>query len=354
MSGNPLEIDIFKAAGYSGSGVPMGPNAGDFDGIDPYQPFVEWDTRRNETGPAEFMKYGKAPMNADVVEISGVDNIPQQYMCLPWEDESDRFVLPHMLAFALKEYDCIENTTVILTLPKLNQVLYESYHDFRKLVDDNDSITVNFDVLLKKYGEAALEMAHDKQKNGEKVQNPELEKFFKMSTEDFYCWLTKYGIMSRISYLGVINNVSRAISLENIHQTGQYTTVNVVMGKRCEVANVFGDVDHVTSGSRLWLILRRKSTIKNGNVEYREFHVVPHGCRYKDFPRQLDLQYIDPSGRYFRGEKWTIGKVLTPGSFSPQKGQMESASNCGLFCNERSAYETHLGLPTMYIAAGFK
>ena len=359
MSGlHPMSAEIMnQQPNYPGGGFPAGPIS--FPNIQPSGPFAEWYPRgatSSLSGVAGFID--SQPVNGDVTEIYGIDNIPKQFLCAPWEDESERFIMPGMIAFCVKEYDAIESTSLILTLSKVNQVMYDAYNDFDELVKYGDLEANEFKGYLELFGEKALEMYHQHLKKPTAEVDPTLEgklkRFQELAVKDHYCWLTKFGILNKIEYLGVVNNTNRAISLEGIRQNNHYVNVNVIMGKRCEVANLFGDLEHVDTGSKLWLLLRRKARIANGEITYKEFTIVPHGCRYKDYPRQLDEEYKDPSGRFVRGWHWTVGSVLNPPRFSPQNSQITTASNTGNLLSERLAYEEHALLPTMYVALGFK
>ena len=320
-------------------------------------PYTDFSPGSNPYGSVGFID--SVPQNGDVTEIYGIDNIPQQFTCAPWDDESERYIMPGMMAFCVKQWDQVEGTTLILTLPKLNQVLQEAYNDFEELLNDQDQRAIQFSGYLIKYGERALEQYHQQVKRGTLETIPkdisaDLKNFHDMATQDHFCYLTKFGILSKIEYLGVVNNTNRAISLEGYRQNNHYQQVNVIMAKRAEVSNLFGCAENVTTGSILWLLLRRKPKTVQGEIKYAEFYVVPHGCKEKRHTRLLDVEYKDPSGDFVQGHHWTVGSVLIPGNSSPTQARIMAAANIGYNCSENLAYNEHATLPTLYVALGFR
>jgi len=360
MATHPMAAEILRNQPLSPGGGIQGVGPTSFPNFDAGSgPFTEFEPAGAANGVGRLANFiNSVPRDGDVTEIYGIDNIPQQFFCAPWDDESERYIMPGMMAFCVQEMDKIENTALILTLPKLNQVLREAYDDLEILLKDGDAHAVRFNKYLTEFGERALEEYNQLKKRNQLdliLDRPgERKDFFEMSTQDHFCWLTKYGILNKIQYLGVVNNTNRAISLEGYRQNNNYVHVNVIMGKRAEVSNLFGDLEHVTSGSILWLLLRRKLRNVAGEAKFCEFVVVPHGCTEKRHPRLLDEEYMDPSGNLMRGYHWTVGSVLVPGDYSPQQSQISAASNSGYMCSENLAYKEHATLPTMYVALGFR
>jgi hypothetical protein len=150
-------------------------------------------------------------------------------------------------------------------------------------------------------------------------------------------------------------NTSRAIGLETLDMTrnsDHYTNVNVCLAKRARVANVFGSANEIKTGSKLWLILKRKATPFGDKVG--PFCIVPGGSAVNDYPLESQLEYEDPGERTERAYFWRVGNVLRQGDSSPAAISIQQAANTGMNCSEKQAYESHGTLPVLYVAIGFK
>jgi hypothetical protein len=374
---NPAVGDIFSVGGNPYMGV------NDIYGIsqsDANAPGVSWaptgaDNALAVNTAAQSMNFGVPPLSQTVTEL-GIDFIQYTYLAPPWEDDTNKYIMPEMLAFSVNELDTEANSTTILTLPKINQIMYEAWSDVKAVAVEGDPNSVEdaikFIKYLNKYGEEAIEMYHrarknprlmkmlekDSEGNPKNVPNPlqEIRELYHLSLQDVFCWCTRFGIMNKVTFLGVVINTNRAVSLEteehyNNHQ--HYCDVNVGFAKRLFVANVFGPNDQVTTGSKLFLNLKRKKTQTSGKVSFEEYYVMPLGTK-EDYCRQIDRSYTDPSGRHMNGHSWMVGTVMVPGIRTPNMTSVANAANIGIRCNERAAYESHGSLPTLTVAVGFK
>lgn len=372
---NPGLADIF-GAGFPYAGIGAGPVTSNFGLSDPNVPMVSWAPQGNTgdmQGPASFLDYGKAPTSHGHISLKSFDFIQYTYLCPPFGDANETLIMPDMLVFTVNEMDSEEGSTNVFTLPKVNQLAHDAYKDFLDFTRENDSNyfqeAADFKGYMTRYGEKGLETYHRAQFNkaqGDTVLMKDLEdagvandlkRYYELATNDVYCWLTRFGILSRISFAGSVINVNRGTSLEEIDMTRyteHYTQVNVCLAKRGRVANVFGSADRITTGSKLWIILRRKRVLTTSGTRYDEFQFVPGGDTLEDYPSQGDLSYVDDSGRACVGHVWRVGVVITPGNFSPQPISRDTAANLGVNCSERQAYEAHGTLPVLYVALGFK
>lgn len=318
---------------------------------------------------AQHFNFGQAPSIQNGQMDLETTPIPYTYLCPPGGDDADmRYAMPDMPAFSINHFDPDEGSTTVVTLAKLNQYMHEAYKDFEEASEPNspDSFqdAIDFRRYLETLGERALETFHQARKHPNFMKKLEdapsftdLEHFYRLSTQDMFCWLTKFGILSKINYLGPILTVNRDVTLEAENNTlgmDHYTVLNVALAKRCSIANIFGDADAVTTGTVLWLKLVRKEVSVRGKVEFQEFYIVPEGNKLWSHPSMASLSYTDPSGRAMFGHRFCVGKVLTPGKRSPNPVAMQNTANIGIYVNEKMAYEDHGTLPVLQIAAGFK
>ena len=372
MMNNPGSADIFSVGGnpYFGSD--------DIYGVgNPNVPNVSFEPSSNPGNPAvndvaSALGNGIPSGSLNTIEL-GTDFIQYTYMAPPWEDQTNKYIMPEMPAFAVKELDTEQNSTTVLTLAKLNQILQTSWQDFMEVSDTTNADTyqnaVTFRGFLEKYGERALETYAKARMNpvllarlekdsadAKTDEFKDLQEFYRMSTQDVFCWCTRFGILNKINFLGIVINTNRAVSLELADETDyhdHYTEVNVGYAKRLYVANIFGPSDRVTTGSKLFLNLRRKRVTQRGKIFFGEYQVLPHGTT-EDYCRQAERSYTDPSGRPMNGHSWMVGTVMVPGTRTPNATAAINAANVGVRCNERAAYESHGTLPTLTVAVGFK
>lgn len=362
---NPALPDIYSVGRYA-----EGQWFSDFNSIQgPNVPSTTWEPSVGPMGEvvtealARWTNGGIPPKSSMGVDIKAFDFIQRQYMCSPYHDESNRLIMPEMLCFTVNYFDPHTGSVQVLTLSKVNQILHEHWEEFEETSVPGSYNFVprngKFRDYLVKYGESGLENFHYADRNGraEEFYGDEASKmreFREMALEDDYHWLTKFGILRHISFAGSVINTTRAVGLEtmdNTAHTDHYTQVNVCLAKRGRVANVFGPASRIKTGSKLWMVLRRKPRPDGTSGA---FHIVPWGSHIQDYPLAAQLEFRDLDGNMVRGHYWRVGVVLRGADDSPAEVSMQKASNLGLYCSERAAYEAHGTLPTLYVALGFK
>lgn len=375
MSYNPLQSEItrFRGAASLLGGVPAG-----VTGPMPVPGSLNFGTNVMFTGEgtgaaaqvASDFDFGTPP-SIQNHEID-LETIPIQctYLCPPGGPDADmRYAMPEMPAFSINFFDQYEGSTPVVTLAKLNQYLHDAYNDFERASSPNSADSYQqaetFRRYLETYGERGLEIVHQTRNNAslsawyEKHATDwsKMLEFYSMATQDLFCWQTKFGILSKVNYLGPLIGVGRDVSLEAENNTfgmDHYAMLNVALAKRCAMGNIFGGLDKVTVSVVLWFVLTRKRVIKNGKAEFAEFVVLPFGDKKEQCPMLGMMSYTDMSGRACFGHRFNVGKVMAPGKRNPNPVAMQNAANTGLTCNERLAYEDHGALPTLQIMAGFK
>lgn len=310
-----------------------------------------------------FLNNGQMPKVTSNTTLKSVDVIQQQFSCPPWLDGAEKYMMPEMLCFATNEPTLDGSATVINTLPHANQLMYDAHVDFERMVADGEEPAVTFKRLLEKHGEVGLELYHQARSMNETgrstkfwqdvFSSSELRQLYALSTQDMYCYLTRFGILSKLSYLGAIINLNRATNNEQMDRTEyteHYTVVNVCMALRARVGNVFGSAEHVTTGTKLWLKLTRK---RGQDGTFREYCIVPGGTKYLAKPLQLhDLAYFDRSGRAMTAHVWPVGVVNYPGPNPPSPSVGSEAANTGNVVNEQKAYNAHALVPTIWVSLG--
>jgi len=352
--------DIMSAGRYA-----EGTWMSDIGGVrGPNVPSVTWEPSVGPMGQVTtdamnaFTRGGQPPTSSMGVDIKSFDFIQKQFMCAPYHDESNRLIMPDMLCFTVNMQDPDTGSSQVMTLSKVNQTMHEEWNTFYEFASqpaNRQTREGRFLTALEAYGEVGLMNYHRAKLEGREKDYANLKEFYEMSLEDDFHWLTRFGILNHISFAGSVINTTRAIGLETMDMTkhsDHYTNVNVCLAKRARVANVFGSSSEIKTGSKLWLILKRKATPFGSKVG--PFCIVPGGSAVNDYPLESELEYEDPNERTERAFFWRVGNVLRQGDSSPAHISIQQAANIGMACSEKQAYESHGTLPVLYVAIGFK
>lgn len=228
--------------------------------------------------------------------------------------------------------------------------------------------TLEFKNLLLEYGEEGLLMYHKafhhyepslalRRYIDQSGKTAALEKMYSIAREDMYCWVTMFAILKKVSFLGSIVSVSRATSMEELdltRNTEHYTNLGICRALRGKMGNVFGDSEKVTTGTKLFLNLVRHRCHKKGVLKYEHFKIVPYGDKLFMRPPQNITTFQDYRGMLVGGHSWSVGVVVQPGTYSPNKTAVDGAANVGWQKSERLAYENHGSLPELEVLIGFK
>lgn len=375
MSIASSEIDAVRntRAGWS-----TGPEPGNFGITQVPAPGFQWAPTGANTdvaGAARALDNGEPPLESTVVTLDSFEHISYQYLApSSLGDGSDLLIMSRMLVFIAKEHNLDDESTVCIPLHKLNKLSQQQWNDFVR--DTTGDATINpyynpekalFKRCLELLGEHTLEAyAHQRHKgdpynlcerfetNALRFKGCDLRQFFTLSTQPGYCYLTRYGWLSRVSWGGPVVNTNHAESLMQQDDTPQrehYLQINVGYAKRIECAQNFGPNDEIMAGSRLWITLTRKPCPEG---KFGAFVLRPGGSKVRDHPSNSDRCYLDESGRLCRGYVWKVGIVTQAAQEAPSVTAQERANCTGEAQDELLAYQMHAGLPSMWIACGYK
>jgi len=203
------------------------------------------------------------------------------------------------------------------------------------------------------YGEKGLNAYARAHARGDKQMMDKLSEvkmFWERSTMPGYCYLTTYGILQRLNFLGFIEATSRAIGRESEDYTSweqHQISLSVALAKKTNVANIFGSANQTSPSARLWICLTRKYC---GDGKYGTFQLRPVASSTLDFPLHASTHYLDESGGMCRGHVWYVGYVLRGNNRSPQQSALDGANGTAIDSNMDRAYEMHGMLPTIEVA----
>lgn len=335
---------------------------------EPGFPWAPTGTESNVRPAANALNNGQFPLDSTVISLDSFEHISYQYLAPGGlGDGSDLFIMSRMLVFIVKEHNLDDESTICIPLQKLNILSQQQWNDFVRDTTPGSpyfSLEKNeFKGWLETFGEHSLEAYAHQYDKGDPLglcrtyfdaKQPDLKRFYDRSTQPGYCFLTRYGWLSRVSWGGPVVNTNRAESLLQQDDTAQrehYLQINVGYGKRIECAQQFGPNDNIMAGSRLWITLTRKPCPEG---RFGAFVLRPGGSKIRDHPANKERTYLDESGRLCSGYVWKVGVVTQAAQQAPSVTSQERANCSGDVQDETLAFQMHAGLPSMWIACGYK
>ena len=367
-------------------------------GGDPRIDYAEWPVRGGDgrfvPQIEKFLDYGRPPSSSSSVELSTVP-ITWQFQIPEFPDANPRLLMPGMPVFGITERTPADlEVTIVLSLAQINQLSRQQWDDFVIWTtgDRDDNPHFNYDMRrfltsMHIYGERGLRDYHYALQNakhdgaarmllneydtqsripastwqedidlGKAAAPLTLREYYERSTQPGYCYLTLFGFLQRLRFLGFIQAVSKGVSLEDCMQDGEHVfTLAVAVAKQVEVTNCFGTDEEIALGSKLWIELTRAPCREQrSGVQYGPFQLTPRGSKLNDFPRARDVSYQDESGNACMGYHWKVGVVIEPPTRAIGQASITQATNTGMFSNPELAYKMNALLPVMKVAVGYK
>lgn len=391
---------LFAAADLDMPGHSAGPtNIGTFGFDGPQLQSATWDARdgngRFMPQIERFLNYGQPPSSSSA-ELTTVP-ITWQYQIPESIDGSPSLLMPGMPVFSVTERGPADlDVTVILSLAKINQYAREQWDDFVTFTSGDSRSNPHFNFELKKfhnsmrvYGERGLRDYHYARKNAhhdgvarklldkcdakpggntaphEEKLEPNAEKYgylslreyYERSTQPGYCYLTQFGFLQRLRFIGFVQTINKGVMLEDCMEEGEHVQIiAAALAKQVEVTNCFGTDEEIGLGSKLWIELTRVSCpgAPKGDVPFGAFQLNPRGSKIHDYPRFCDIGYLDESATMVNGYFWRVGVVIEPPGRAVEQSSITQANNSGMMSNPELAYKMNSLLPTMRVAVGFK
>jgi len=313
---------------------------------------------------AGSVNFGRNPQAHVSREIGNVPiTMPFNFACYSYEWLQQ--LVPGTILFAVREQlGPASYQTLIFSLAQLNKLAVDQWNDFVLRSEDGvnpyaDEEAILFRRYLTEYGESGLEAYEMARLHGETPENrdflrmPELRHFHELAQTPGYCYLTRFGWVSRVNFLGIADNVSRATTLEKemaIYEYEENTlSGGVALAKRTKACNVFGSSEETRTGANVWIILTRIQCDRDNGAS-GAFQLRPGANAYRNYPLEREYEYIDEAGMMRRGFYWHLGYVLRSGPRSPQRSVLEAANGTGSGANPHVSYEMHGLLPTLELA----
>lgn len=355
--------DIFSAGGPPYGNQVAANNPGSFGLSGPNVPSASFGPNLSAGALAQFTKMGQPPKSHGSIGLKSWEHLSYTYLAPPTNDNANLRLKSGMLVFTMKEMDNDDGATLTYPLFMLNQLMRDQWNDFVNATSGPapDLEMIEFLGWMQKYGEQELMSFHKANDRGDLSRwqkNPtvldELRQFEQRATLDGYCYLTLFGIMNKVNFAGVVINTNHAESLDQldmVSNTRHYSQVNIGLAKRVMTAQCFGPADQITSGSTVWICLKREFC---HNGKYGCYVLYPGGSTMRKQPLPLQQQYVDERGDLCKGHVWIVGTVIDPAKGSPQPAALEAANNTGTYTNSGASVQMFGSLPTMYLAVGYR
>lgn len=350
---------------------------------------LAYERQGNEAGPIDFSDaYMGGPPNFAYEAERGVTgkmkrsdvsyNSAYEFISYPYVTPSVGYdhvseMAPGMLLFSVRQrIEDEAGASYILALPQVNKLFRDQWDDFVTATTAvGGDITLNpygssdaeqFLKWMQMYGESVL-WQYDSARSVtttnpdghlEKYEGTEIAQYYQRAMEDDYCYLTLFGLLKRLTYIGALIEPNRGTTINEMTGEDRYSdisTLSVGVGKRVPVTQLFGTNETVAVGSKLRLNISR-SYCSEGR--YGAFQIRPASYINTDGPVPSELKYMDESGRMCNGRSWYVGFVLEPSSKEPSTFAMQEAANLGHLTNNKRAWEMHGTLPTFHVCMALK
>ena len=246
------------------------------------------------------------------------DSINYSYTCMPWNDETEKYIQENMLVFACKHVDNKTQGAMTNVVPifKLNELLRKKNGIFDYNARNNPAGEEGiFQGFLSTLGESLIsEYDHHLRHNPKTAQkladkHKTLPDAHKLALSETCRYETLFGITSRWNFLGAVVSKGESTGagsyMDNHAHTQQVIVVGVALAKRARVHNIWPDVkNELVIGSKLFLVLRRQ----NGEPG-RPFQYEPRAYRTRDGPPDSEVFYTGTDKRSHRGHVLSLGFV---------------------------------------------
>ncbi len=312
--------------------------------------------------------------------------ITQQFSCPPLAgDRSDLLLTPDTPAFTVNERldnlqlgEQYNGTTIVLSIARVNLLAKQQWDDLMIATANPPALGAvstnpKFDLdayefleCLQKIGEYQLEAYanaklhnHTKKKLQNGAHSSKLATFLARATEDGYCYLTRYGTLQRLSFMGIVITANRGdsgLDHDALEAGANITHITMGIARRVRCAQMFGSNRDVVHGSRVYLVLtRRRTEPREGGVPFGAYVIKPYACPggRNDYVPGACHAYYTENGQLGHGHVWTVGTVIECAEKEPVPSAREQAANTGSYVNEQLAYQMSGSLPTFYVAVGF-
>jgi len=368
---NPSASVPSQDTGFNGASGPTGFNM-------PFEPHaMEWtpstDPSQGMLTAAAWSEFGEPPREYGKPTHDVNETIQQQHVVMPWSDGSQFRIHKYMPVFTARVLDKEERFETNITLQKLNVMLQQAHLQFESVRNAGDTNAIVFQHYLNYYGERQLEAYHrlnkdgtlDELNKGDLFSGPEngditisettLFNFHEKSTQDLYRYQTKFGILNRWNFWGIVLNTNASDTGDGsymgmIQSEIRSTIVNTVVQGTAVMYNFAGNVHESTPFARIWLILRR--TMKM-NGEPGHFEIVPFVSAQHETPPERLCTYLEsnePYPRYARAHIWDLGVIRYNSTRDAPDAIREMA--IGMSVTEELACQTMASLPQVTVELG--
>jgi hypothetical protein len=185
----------------------------------------------------------------------------------------------------------------------------------------------------------------------------DIERFYQLATEPLLCWVTRFGILKKINYGGVVLGMQRetgmAYELSSAAQRDRSEILAGGIARRLMTKNIFASsASQLPYGALCCLILTRTRCL-DGNVEgvpYGAYQYKPWSSAVEAYPPRQDVTYLDEKGVTQRAHVINLGIVYAGPEKDIPQSTINEACNLGPFIDNNRAKASFALLEEMFIA----
>jgi len=226
-----------------------------------------------------------AEMDCTVPFIEDNGYISYTHTSYCWDNDSEKYIAPGALVY-VQRYG-VEKLTADMTLSTLNDNLAMAHEQYMKDLRIEDPTALQFQNFLKLYGEDVLGEYDLAQEKGLDLNDifredyADISQFFNIANHEDYRYLTRMGILKQVNFFGVQLNSGETSAQMNPYDKlydKEATNLNIVIGKKVEVANIWGGSNKIGVGTELFVILKKTLS---GDGPYQ---ATPYADKLRPYP----------------------------------------------------------------------
>lgn len=310
---------------------------------------------------ASRLSYGNPPMENSSIFFEANTNITHSYVVTPFGDHSELFIEPLQLVFANRYVDKRNQTTNVVSVFKLVQIMREKHAKFLERAAIGGTREATFQAFLNTNGEAVLR-EYDMLKNSRdpsaaevarklEAKFPGLADAHKMTSHDDCRYASLCGILKEWNFLGVVSTTGESTGngsyMDGHVHSSMIKSVAVIEGLKARVANVFsGERRELQVGSKVFLVIRRAYGRRNEPFQVEAVCTYSRAC-----PEDREYFYTAHNGEETPGHVICVGTVTERSGISADTQQQAVALGIGASTLEQ-AKDATANLPTLYIQLG--
>lgn len=279
---------------------------------------------------AVAMNYGQPGENETTTFFESNEPMSYSYVLMPWNDESDQYIVEGTAVFASRYVDRKLNMVNGVTIGKLNHLMKLKHAMFKERAampgteeqKFKDWLQQNDEALLREY-DSLLETNRGLA-NDLAGKHKDLVEMHKLAQKDNCLYESLFGILSRWNFLGFCQSVDGSTGsgdyLDAPQNTQKVNSVGMVVARRARVYNLWPEKGgQIQTGAKLFFVIRRA-----GGKAMEPFQVETQVAHRRHYVQSGDVFYKSlrtDKEIFTRGFVIYVGHVTTKSNYTsdPEK-----------------------------------